>query len=65
VANDDQKKSEHDTDQLSVDLPMGVGVTVSGPNASQLWGKVGWAAIIGASSVGIAHIIRAVAEVWN
>ena len=64
MANDDQHNNDDQpTDQMSINLPMGGGVNVSGPNASKLWGKVGWSAIIGASCVGIAHIIRAVAEV--
>jgi hypothetical protein len=62
VTNDDQHNHDDQTDQMSINLPMGGGVNVSGPNASKLWGKVGWAAIIGASCVGIAHVIRAVGE---
>lgn len=62
MANDDQQKNDETTDQMSINLPMGGGVNVSGPNASKLWGKVGWAAIILSSSAGLAHIVRAFAE---
>jgi hypothetical protein len=37
---------DSDTDKMSFSLPIGGGFNVSGPNASQLWGKVGWAMII-------------------
>lgn len=63
MANDDQHKiDDQPTDQMSINLPMGGGVNVSGPNASKLWGKVGWAAVILASCVGLAHIVRAFGE---
>jgi len=46
---DDRNKphdDDSDTDKMSFSLPIGGGFNVSGPNASKLWGKVGWAMII-------------------
>lgn len=46
----DERNKPHDddseTDRMSFNLPIGGGFNVSGPNASQLWGKVGWAMVI-------------------
>jgi hypothetical protein len=51
---------EPETDKMSVNLPIGGGFSVSGPNASQLWGKVGWALIILASG----FVVERVASVF-
>jgi hypothetical protein len=41
---------------MSVTSPVGGGFTVSGPNASKLWGKVGWSLIILATGCVIERI---------
>ena len=43
-------------DRMSVTSPVGGGFTVSGPNASKLWGKVGWSLIILATGCVIERI---------
>jgi len=62
--SDETRKPDDDqeTDKFSINLPMG-GMSVSGPNASKLWAKIGWAIIIGVSTLSVSHLLRAVAEI--
>jgi hypothetical protein len=62
--SDNARKPDDDqeTDKFSINMPLG-GMNVSGPNASKLWAKIGWAIIIGVSALSVSHLLRAVAEV--
>jgi hypothetical protein len=62
VSENHEQKDEQETDKFSLQFPMGGGLNVSGPNASKLWGKLGWAAIIATSAIAAAHILRALAD---
>jgi len=55
-----QQSEENDTDRMQVNLPFGGGFSVSGPNASKLWGKVGWGLIILATG----FVVERVASVF-
>jgi len=62
VPEDHQHDDDQETDRFSIRFPIGGSMNVSGPNASKLWGKIGWAVIIGTSALAAAHFLRAVAE---
>lgn len=57
-----QPDDDQETDKFSVNLPLG-GMSVSGPNASKLWAKIGWSIMIGVSALSLSHLLRAVAEI--
>lgn len=64
--SDEARKPDDDqeTDRFSINMPLG-GLNVSGPNASKLWAKIGWAIIIGVSAMSAGHLLRAVAEIMK
>jgi hypothetical protein len=62
VSEQHEHNDDQETDKFSIQFPIGGGMNVSGPNASKLWGKIGWAVVIATSAVAAAHFLRAVAD---